>query len=208
LASHESARRVPRSFVPLECGVSRDDSVVGSAHRAFVAYFHAGGPRSGRSTASSAHLRSKVCSTPAMGPSTTPLARLRDGALALAQAGGGVEPGRDALVLAHCATTSSTGASAGSRPSTSIDNRKTGVVAGAGAWGTIHPAYRVYARAVGFHVDACPPRTALYGPWCESRSEGRRRPHRTRARRFKNHWGERGDSNPRPPGPQPGALTG
>jgi transposase len=39
-----------------------------------------------------------------------------------------------------------------------IDNLKTGIVAGAGAWGTIHPTYRAYARAVGFHVDACPPR--------------------------------------------------
>jgi transposase len=39
-----------------------------------------------------------------------------------------------------------------------IDNLKTGIVHGAGAWGTIHPAYRAYARAVGFHVDACPPR--------------------------------------------------
>lgn len=39
-----------------------------------------------------------------------------------------------------------------------IDNLKTGIITGAGAWGTIHPAYRAYARAVGFHVDACPPR--------------------------------------------------
>jgi transposase len=39
-----------------------------------------------------------------------------------------------------------------------IDNVKTAIVAGAGAWGTIHPVYRAYARAVGFHVDACPPR--------------------------------------------------
>jgi transposase len=39
-----------------------------------------------------------------------------------------------------------------------IDNLKTGIAAGAGAWGTIHPTYRAYARAVGFHVDACSPR--------------------------------------------------
>jgi len=39
-----------------------------------------------------------------------------------------------------------------------IDNLKTAIVSGAGAWGTIHPTYRAYARAVGFHVDACPPR--------------------------------------------------
>jgi len=40
-----------------------------------------------------------------------------------------------------------------------IDNVKTAIVQGAGAWGTIHPTYRAYARAVGFHVDACPPRS-------------------------------------------------
>jgi hypothetical protein len=39
-----------------------------------------------------------------------------------------------------------------------IDNPKTAIASGAGAWGTIHPVYRAYARAVGFHVDACPPR--------------------------------------------------
>ena len=39
-----------------------------------------------------------------------------------------------------------------------VDNVKTAIVRGAGAWGTIHPTYRAYARAVGFHVDACAPR--------------------------------------------------
>jgi transposase len=39
-----------------------------------------------------------------------------------------------------------------------IDNVKTAITCGAGAWGTIHPAYRAYARAVGFHIDACAPR--------------------------------------------------
>jgi hypothetical protein len=38
-----------------------------------------------------------------------------------------------------------------------IDNVKTAVSAGAGAWGTIHPAYQAHARMVGFHVDACQP---------------------------------------------------
>jgi len=41
-----------------------------------------------------------------------------------------------------------------------IDNVKTAVVQGAGAWGVIHPTYRAYARAVGFHIDACAPRQA------------------------------------------------
>lgn len=39
-----------------------------------------------------------------------------------------------------------------------IDNVKTAIARGAGAWGEVHPTYRAYARAVGFHVDACAPR--------------------------------------------------
>ena len=38
-----------------------------------------------------------------------------------------------------------------------IDNVKTAIACGAGAWGLINPVYRVYARAVGFHIDACQP---------------------------------------------------
>ncbi len=41
-----------------------------------------------------------------------------------------------------------------------IDNVKTAIVRGAGAWGVIHPTFRTYARTVGFHVDACAPRAA------------------------------------------------
>lgn len=36
-----------------------------------------------------------------------------------------------------------------------IDNVRTAIASGAGAWGVIHPTYRAYARSVGFHVDAC-----------------------------------------------------
>jgi hypothetical protein len=39
-----------------------------------------------------------------------------------------------------------------------IDNLKTGVSRGAGPWGELNDAYRAYAAAVGFHVDACLPR--------------------------------------------------
>ena len=39
-----------------------------------------------------------------------------------------------------------------------IDNLKTGIVQGAGATGVVHPVYAAYARQLGFHVDACPPR--------------------------------------------------
>jgi transposase len=36
-----------------------------------------------------------------------------------------------------------------------IDNLKTGIARGCGAWGHINEQYRVYARMMGFHVDAC-----------------------------------------------------
>jgi transposase len=39
-----------------------------------------------------------------------------------------------------------------------IDNLKTGVSRGAGAWGEINPSYRRYAKAVRFHIDTCPVR--------------------------------------------------
>lgn len=41
-----------------------------------------------------------------------------------------------------------------------IDNVKTAIAHGAGAWGRINETYRSYARTVGFHVDACAPRAA------------------------------------------------
>jgi transposase len=50
-----------------------------------------------------------------------------------------------------------------------IDNVKTAIAKGAGAWGTIHPAYRAYARAVGFHIDACAPRE----PQAKGKSEAK-----------------------------------
>lgn len=39
-----------------------------------------------------------------------------------------------------------------------VDNVKTAIARGAGPWGEIHEAYRTYARAVRFHVDATRPR--------------------------------------------------
>lgn len=41
-----------------------------------------------------------------------------------------------------------------------VDNAKTAVGRGAGAWGEINVSFKAYARAVGFHVDACQPRAA------------------------------------------------
>jgi len=40
-----------------------------------------------------------------------------------------------------------------------IDNEKTAIATGAGAWGEIHIAYRRYAEVARFHVDACTPRS-------------------------------------------------
>ncbi len=40
-----------------------------------------------------------------------------------------------------------------------VDNEKTAVVQGAGAQGTVHPAYAQYAALMRFHVDACAPRS-------------------------------------------------
>jgi transposase len=39
-----------------------------------------------------------------------------------------------------------------------VDNEKTAIAHGAGAWGTINTTYRRYATVMRFHVDACPPR--------------------------------------------------
>jgi hypothetical protein len=40
-----------------------------------------------------------------------------------------------------------------------IDNEKTAISTGAGAWGEVHIAYRRYSEVARFHVDACAPRS-------------------------------------------------
>jgi len=65
-----------------------------------------------------------------------------------------------------------------------IDNEKTAVVHGAGAWGRIHPAYRAYARMVRFHIDACPPRA----PQAKGKVERRIRDHRGGLDPYRRHW--------------------
>lgn len=56
-----------------------------------------------------------------------------------------------------------------------VDNEKTAVSRGAGAWGEINPAYRRYACAVRFHVDACPPRSPRFKGKVERRIRDQRR---------------------------------
>jgi hypothetical protein len=41
-----------------------------------------------------------------------------------------------------------------------VDNTKTAVVRGAGAWGVLNATYLAYAQAVRFHIDPCQPRAA------------------------------------------------
>ena len=55
-----------------------------------------------------------------------------------------------------------------------IDNEKTAIAAGAGAWGVINPTYRRYARMLQFHIDACPPRAPRYKGKIERRVRDQR----------------------------------
>ena len=55
-----------------------------------------------------------------------------------------------------------------------IDNEKTGIAQGAGAWGVINPSYRRYATMLRFHVDACPPRQPRYKGKIERRVRDQR----------------------------------
>ena len=55
-----------------------------------------------------------------------------------------------------------------------VDNEKTAIASGAGAWGTINPTYRRYAALMKLHVDACAPRQ----PQRKGKVERRVRDHR------------------------------
>jgi transposase len=57
-----------------------------------------------------------------------------------------------------------------------VDNEKTAVVRGAGAWGERNPSYQRFAERARFHVDVCPPRA----PEAKGKVERRIRDHR--------HW--------------------
>jgi transposase len=64
-----------------------------------------------------------------------------------------------------------------------VDNEKTAVSRGAGAWGEINPLYRRFAQTLRFHVDACPPRT----PQAKGKVERGILTHRGRDPR-RRHW--------------------
>jgi transposase len=67
-----------------------------------------------------------------------------------------------------------------------VDNEKTAVSRGAGAWAEINETYRRYAKTVRFHIDPCPPRSPNY----KGKVERRIRDHRLRADPSRYHWRE------------------
>jgi transposase len=67
-----------------------------------------------------------------------------------------------------------------------IDNEKTAIATGAGAWGEIHIAYRRYAEVARFHVDACAPRS----PEHKGKVERRIRDHRLQADPRSRAWSD------------------
>lgn len=65
-----------------------------------------------------------------------------------------------------------------------VDNEKTAVIAGAGAWGIRHPTYARYAQALRFHIDLCPVRS----PEAKGKIERRIRDGRTGCDPYHRHW--------------------
>ena len=65
-----------------------------------------------------------------------------------------------------------------------VDNEKTAIGHGAGAWGTVTAAYRRYAETLRFHVDACPPRA----PEAKGKVEREIRTQRGSADPTRRHW--------------------
>ncbi len=65
-----------------------------------------------------------------------------------------------------------------------VDNEKTAISSGAGAWGEVNTTYRRYAQAVRFHVDACQPRS----PEAKGKVERRIRDHRLGSDPGRRHW--------------------
>lgn len=67
-----------------------------------------------------------------------------------------------------------------------VDNEKTAVARGAGAWGVINNNYRRYAETVRFHIDACPPRS----PQAKGKVERRIRDKRLGCSPYGRHWND------------------
>jgi transposase len=67
-----------------------------------------------------------------------------------------------------------------------VDNEKTAVSRGAGAWGIINSTYRRYAETVRFHIDACQPRS----PQAKGKIERRIRDKRLGFNPYGRHWND------------------
>ena len=67
-----------------------------------------------------------------------------------------------------------------------VDNEKTAISRGAGAWGEVNKAYRRYALEVRFHVDACQPRS----PEAKGKVERRIRDKRLGIDPHRRHWND------------------
>ncbi len=67
-----------------------------------------------------------------------------------------------------------------------VDNEKTAVSRGAGAWGTLNATYRRYAESVRFHIDACPPSS----PEAKGKVERRIRQQRSGCNPYSRHWND------------------
>lgn len=70
-----------------------------------------------------------------------------------------------------------------------VDNEKTAMAQGAGAWGTVNTTYRRYATVLRFHIDACPPRA----PQAKGKVERRVRDQRWRADPRRACWRDLGE---------------
>lgn len=67
-----------------------------------------------------------------------------------------------------------------------VDNEKTAVVRGAGAWSVLNPAYERYAHGVRFLIDPCPPRA----PEAKGKVERRIREQRYGCNPYARHWND------------------
>lgn len=70
-----------------------------------------------------------------------------------------------------------------------VDNEKTAISLGAGAWGVVNRAYRRYAQALRFHVDACAPRS----PQAKGKVERRIADQRLAGDPRGQHWNDLGE---------------
>jgi len=90
---------------------------------------------------------------------------------------------KDQLSWLHCHNEALT--RIGGVPATlRVDNEKTAVSRGAGAWAELNETYRRYAITVRFHIDPCPPRFPNY----KGKVERRIRHHRLQADPSRYHW--------------------